>query len=71
MKNKRVKQMICDVLNYIDDYDSRLYKVESGMIVSYLICCGGAGDTYYDLEGAAYIGGKVSLTANKLKGESQ
>ena len=68
MKNKKVKQMICDVLNYIDNYDSRVYKVESGEIISYLICNGGAGDTYYDLEGSAFIGGVVSLTADQLRG---
>lgn len=69
MKNKKVKQMICDVLNYIDDYDSRFYKVESGEIISYLICNGGAGDTYYDLEGLAWLGGVVSLTADQLRGK--
>ena len=69
MKNKKVKQMMVDVLNYIDDYDSRVYKVESGEIVSYLICNGGAGDTYYDLEGLAWLGGVVSLTADQLRGK--
>ncbi|CAM0105064.1 hypothetical protein VPH159E362A_0050 [Vibrio phage 159E36-2a] len=68
MKNKRVKQMICDVLNYIDNYDSREYKVESGQIISYLIIHEYAFETYLELEGEAYIGGEVSLTADQLRG---
>lgn len=71
MKNKRVKQMICDVLNYIDNYDSRVYKVESGEIISYLIIHDCAGDNYLALEGAAYMGGHISLTANQLRGKHE
>ncbi|AUR81495.1 hypothetical protein MYOV024v1_p0024 [Vibrio phage PS34B.2] len=65
MKNKRVKQMICDVLNYIDNYDSRVYKVESGEIISHLLIHECAGDYSLELEGLAYIGGHISLTADQ------